>query len=74
MMIEAYLSVKIPEWKLIFTSKKAVQVSILITVTFALLDLNAIINEEFHANQNGTECVEINEKSYNSWFTVIIFK
>ena len=73
MTVEAYLSVKILSWrKLIFSSKKAALVSLLIVLTFCLLDLNMILNQEFHYNASNPNksCFEINSKTYEDWFMV----
>jgi hypothetical protein len=73
MTVEAYLSVKIPSWrKSIFNSKKAALVSILIVLTFCLLDLNMILNQEFNYNVSNSNksCHEKNKKAYEDWFMV----
>ena len=75
MTIEAFLNVKLPNWrKEIFNWKKAMLASFLILLTFCLLDLNMILNEEYslNATSNGTRCVEISNSTYQGWFKVNI--
>jgi hypothetical protein len=71
MIIDAYLVAIMPKWrKIMFNSTKAIALSILIFLTFSLLDLNIIFNEQYFKNSTIRKCEEHNETVFKDWFRV----
>ena len=72
MIIDVYLLAIMPYWRqIMFNSTKAVALSVLIFMTFCLLDLNIIFNEEYLKNSTFKKCDEHNKIVFADWFRVL---